>query len=1106
MLNEDKLIPYKEFDLPKGGYLVFAPHPDDETLGMGGTIILAAKFGIDVNIVFVTDGEKGGNPHTRKIEAKAAAKILGVKEIFYLNLPDRDVAFMQFPEQTLLEILEKVKPATIFLPSFQEIHPDHRATTHSFLSFLDKVAKYRFDDRLNLSFELWFYEINRQGEVNRLIDISYVLDIKEAAIDCYASQLEQLDYKIHALCLNCMRSVTLGDKTNYVEGFWCHDAKEGITPEEYYFSRLFDYKSNPLKQHYSKDSDQELRALRVNVNELASKIKNYLNFINYLGQNINDKANEIKRLKDENSKYIELTNQLERQISDISLSKSHKIASYYIKSVVKLRGFLGKFKKNRTSAKAAPFPNFNPFDELFDDTDLKIAPIQITDEPIIRLYSKDEMNAKFSSQYDQDLYYLDISEDSGQDSGHSKVQPLFNDKPVAFSINCTKDNLASIELFMATYMRVNSGILTLSIYKDCNYLNLIGTSRVIAPTIMDNSFVTFSFEPIEDSKGKIFYATLALTGGFGDICPCLWLNSNPKIDELQKYHQWIEKNENISSAPIKDEINDELNFLNIAVIIPLIRLSSPPYHNQNSNLEMLEQTFESVLNQSYQNFQMVIIDSNPSDLLSDYDKSKLDNFYSKYSSNPKITFINITTYNIAKALNRAVEIIADCRYFLLLEPFDKLSLNALYECIKVLNQLPNIDFIYSDEDKISTDGVRFNPFFKPDWSPNLILSGMYVGSLALYKKDIFQNIGGFSQENQIDIFYDAVLRLSELTHNMAHIPKILYHRRYNILKEANRHKFQQVENEKSLKTLQAAIRRKGLKAKLYQGQTSSSFRLSYRFDPKIVISIIVPFKDNHDLLHTCIKSILQKSSYRNYEIICVNNQSKDRDKFMDIESCGFPPLRSIDNLNLTLLDYDEPFNYSAINNFAVKHSKGEMLLFLNSDTEVISEDWLEAMLEHASRDNVGAVGAKLYYVNDTIQHAGIVVGVAGVAGHAFKQIKRSDINFYHGFACMLRDVSAVTGACMMLRRSVFEEVGGFDEEHFKISYNDLDLCLKMRQRGYDIIYTPFAELYHYESYSRGYSFDAAATENIKAKWGDYLKSDTFYNPNLTKSKEDWSLK
>lgn len=244
MIFENQLIPYTLSEVPEGPYLVFAPHPDDETLGMGGIISLASNSGIEVNIVFITNGDKGGDPEIRKHEADAALKILGVRKKFYLNLLDREVGNSQFPAETLNDIMEEVQASTWFLPSFQEIHPDHRAATHKVLSFLTH-KKHVFD--------LWFYEINRQGEVNRLIDITSVVDRKKQAVDCYKSQLDQLDYKSHALCLDFARSLTSGGDTLYAEGFWHYDPESGMTPEDEYFTKIHQYRSDYCALQASSD-------------------------------------------------------------------------------------------------------------------------------------------------------------------------------------------------------------------------------------------------------------------------------------------------------------------------------------------------------------------------------------------------------------------------------------------------------------------------------------------------------------------------------------------------------------------------------------------------------------------------------------------------------------------------------------------------------------------------------------------------------------------------------------------------------------------------------------------------------------------------------------
>ncbi|MBF0468535.1 MAG: PIG-L family deacetylase, partial [Desulfamplus sp.] len=304
IISENDLLPYSASQLPPGPYLVFAPHPDDETLGMGGTIALAISKGIAVHVVFVTNGDMGGNPDIRRDEAMEAADILGIDKIFHLGIGDRKVFSQMLPESFLDEIITETEPNTIFLPSFQEIHPDHRATTHKLLTFLEKRA-YRF--------ELWFYELNRQGEINRLIDISSVLDVKESAIECYASQLEQLDYKLHALCLNSMRSITLARDIEYAEGFWCHDAGKSISPEKYYFSQVLKYISpsqkviwadaasaNDNKAIADKKSfiapaySNQLRRLRDKVNNQAATLLSYFKLSTELAKHINEKTDEVR--------------------------------------------------------------------------------------------------------------------------------------------------------------------------------------------------------------------------------------------------------------------------------------------------------------------------------------------------------------------------------------------------------------------------------------------------------------------------------------------------------------------------------------------------------------------------------------------------------------------------------------------------------------------------------------------------------------------------------------------------------------------------------------------------------------------------------------------
>ncbi|MBF0257635.1 MAG: glycosyltransferase [Desulfamplus sp.] len=1227
IISENDLLPYSDSQLPSGPYLVFAPHPDDETLGMGGTIALAISKGISVNVVFVTNGDMGGNPETRKNEARRAADVLGIDKTFNLGMGDRNVLFENLPEDFLDEIIRITEPTVIFLPSFQEIHPDHRATTQKILTFLENR---------DCNFDLWFYEINRQGEINRLIDISSVLDVKESAIECYASQLEQLDYKLHALCLNSMRSITLGMEIEYAEGFWCHDAGKSISPEKYYFSQVFKYLSPSGQVKWAEEKsatdnkrswpnwatpnnendnvhfhgkiignkisfitstyNNQLRRLRDKVNNQAATLLTYFNLSNELAKDINEKTSEIEALKKINKKNNEIVKILEENISVVSLSRSHRLASGYIKSMMNLRLFFRNLRKKRFSLKKKNDFSYahtpvscsksyaKPFAEGCDCCESENCPQDLTElpitdrEPIAIFYSEDELDGDFR---EHDIY---LESDT---YGNKELIPLVNNKPVLFSIKCTKKNLACIDLFMATYMRVNPGILELSLYTHCDFASLneqtpLRTSKIMSPAIMDNRFVSFEFEPVEYSDGQTFYISLSLTEGVDDKCLGLWSRLGPKIDPVAKYHLWIAANEHSVNNEMTQFVSaNDGEVPDIAVVIPLFNLSydcqclNSTISSYSCYLDLLSDSIESVMNQSYKNWKLILLGStsgiclpNSGNSSEDSDNSledsgcrvdkSLKNFLNQYMDDNRVTVQNLhINGEIANNLNQIINS-SECSYLCMLEPFDTLATDALHECVKLLRQSPDTDCIYSDEDKISDKGVRMEPFFKPDWSPDLFLSSMYIGSLVLYKKDIFQKAGGYTPGFEECCEYDLLLKLSELTTNIRHIPQILYHRRIfdavdscsenldnghalmgttknetpiitansrdfhiKIVSDSvssqssgvicsgnhDKHSFYHAKgsfsdraSSKAKKAIALSMKRRGVEAEVYDGLTKQSFRVARKFDPNTFVSIIIPFKDSHEVLETCIQSIVEKTEYKNYEIICVNNQSKKRETFLLLSQ-----LKSLSGLNLTILDYDKPFNYSAINNYAAIHAKGDMLLFLNSDTEVISEQWLDAMLEHACRDEVGVVGAKLYYVNDTIQHAGVVVGIAGLAGHAFKHVNRYETDFYHGFPSMVRNVSAVTGACMMVRKSVFEEVGGFDQDNFKVIYNDIDLCMTIRHKGYQIIYTPFAQLYHYESYSRGYYVDPVATNNIKAKWGTILRHDPFYNPNLSKVREDWSF-
>jgi GT2 family glycosyltransferase len=426
---------------------------------------------------------------------------------------------------------------------------------------------------------------------------------------------------------------------------------------------------------------------------------------------------------------------------------------------------------------------------------------------------------------------------------------------------------------------------------------------------------------------------------------------------------------------------------------------------------------------------------------------------------------------------------------------DELVPEALFEVAKRLNEDPYVDFLYSDEDKLDPDGRRVEPFFKPDWSPDLLLSLNYIAHFSVSRKSLLAEIGGFRTGFDENQHYDLVLRFTEKTDKIAHIPKILYHCRMVAGSSTASADAKLYAHDAAKRVLDEALRRRG-----FDGWIDSilpqSYTVRYRLSGTPVVSIIIPSRDRWQLLRQCLHSVEEKTAYERYEIIVLDNDSSEPDTLQYLETIAS---------KWHVYRCPGPFNFSALNNLGASQASGAYLLFLNNDTQVIRPDWLTAMLEQAQRPEVGAVGAKLLYPNGRIQHAGMVLGVCGVAGHAFKYAA-GNAPMYFGLSDVVRNVSAVTGACLMLSKKRFDEVGGFDER-LKVALNDVDLCLRLRQAGYLIVYTPLALLYHHESASRKRLHPVEDEELFWKLWGDVIsQGDPYYSPNLTLTREDWSLR
>jgi GT2 family glycosyltransferase len=433
-----------------------------------------------------------------------------------------------------------------------------------------------------------------------------------------------------------------------------------------------------------------------------------------------------------------------------------------------------------------------------------------------------------------------------------------------------------------------------------------------------------------------------------------------------------------------------------------------------------------------------------------------------------------------------------------LDADDALAADALFEIVRRINDEPEADIIYSDEDSVTAEGKREEPFFKPDWSPDLLLSTNYLERFGVFRRRLVDQVGGFRADAGRGQVYDLVLRLAEVTDRIAHVPRVLCHRRrHAITVDAvlDRHATSRAEC-RALEDAFGRRRRAGRAEAMYARSGPRFYAARFDLRERPLVSIIIPTRNKRALLQTTIDSIWQRTDYDRYEIIVIDNDSTDPDTLAYLASLG--PRCQVHT-------WTETFNYSAINNFGARHARGEQLLFLNNDMEVRRADWLSALLEHAQRPEVGAVGARLLYGDGRIQHAGVVVGINRAAANAFR-LWPDEVIGRPRLADVTRNCSAVTGACMLVPRRVFDQVGGFNER-LRVVLNDVDLCLRIRQHGYLVVYTPHATLNHYEGSSRGLMHPTEDQALFEELWDPLLNQcDPYYNPNLTRTRDDWSLR
>ena len=575
----------------------------------------------------------------------------------------------------------------------------------------------------------------------------------------------------------------------------------------------------------------------------------------------------------------------------------------------------------------------------------------------------------------------------------------------------------------------------------------------------------------------------------------LILKSKHKIQGLDNdydYGEWYEL-----TKPSKEELERQRNTHfdyepRLSIVIPVYKTPE----------RYLQEMLDSIVNQTYSKWEVCIADGSPRG----ESRERLIKRYADRDTRFKYVILG-ENKGISGNTNAAMDM-AQGDFLVLADHDDTLTPDALFECVKAMNEDPLYDVIYSDEDKLDVDGqALFDPHFKPDFNPDLLTSVNYICHLFVVNRNLVEAIGGFRQEFDGAQDYDFIFRCTEQARKVHHIPKVLYHWRCHMNSTASNPESKMYAFEAGARAIKAHYDRMGIAVdSVEKGVDYGIYHTRFHLDEEPLVSVIIPNKDHRADLDLCLTSLLDKGTYRNLEVIVVENNSTEPETFDYYEELQEK------RKNVRVVTWKREFNFSAINNYGVTFAHGEYLLFLNNDVEVIEPDVIREMLGYARRDDVGIVGARLLYQDDTIQHAGVVIGFGGIAGHTFIGLHQAENSYFHRAMCA-QDYSAVTAACMMSKRSLFDQVGGFREE-LAVAFNDIDYCLKIRSLGKKVVYNPYALLYHYESKSRGLEDTPEKVERFNREvarfigyWPEIvINGDPYYNPNLTLRKSNFALR
>jgi GT2 family glycosyltransferase len=551
-------------------------------------------------------------------------------------------------------------------------------------------------------------------------------------------------------------------------------------------------------------------------------------------------------------------------------------------------------------------------------------------------------------------------------------------------------------------------------------------------------------------------------------------------DERSLYRLWIEKN-----SLKAEDIRDIAQGIKIFSYHPTISIITPVY---NTDPRWLRKCIESVRNQLYPHWELCLAD----DASTEGHVGSILREYCQLDPRIKVVFSE-SNHGTSNASNQALAL-ATGEFVGLLDHDDELAPDALFEVAKLLQSHREADIVYTDEDKLDSTGLRSEPFFKPDWSPEYLLSCMYTCHFSVYRKERVDEVGGFRSLCDGSQDYDLMLRVVEATGKVFHIPRILYHWRKAAGSAAGSTGAKPYAYEAAKKALADHLKRRDMKGTLLDGQWHGHYRVRHEVDSTNRVSVIVSVGTSSGDARKCVESIRRRTRHPSYEILISVHEGETTEDRADLDNCSERVLRS-----------PRGMASSRLRNLAARETDSPYLLFVEGNTEVITDKWLEALLEFSQQAEIGVVGAKLLSKDGRIRHAGTILGLGadGIAGDSLAGFP-ADTSYHFGLATDVRNCSAVTGSCMMVRRDVFDRVGGFDEE-VPSGFDDLDFCLRVRRQGFRIVWTPYAQLYQHGAPFRELA-DAEAVAFMKSRWGAALLEDPYYNPNLTRDREDFGIR